>query len=44
MMGRLYGGGSMMGGSSSGWMMSETGYRQLIPAESTWITTDGGHR
>jgi rusticyanin len=30
MMGRLYGGGSMMGGSSYGWMMSETGYRWVM--------------
>ena len=30
MMGRLYGGGSMMGGSSYGWMMGGTGYRWMM--------------
>ena len=29
MMGRYYGGGPMMGGSSSGWMMSAAGYRSM---------------
>jgi rusticyanin len=39
MMGRLYGGGSMMGGSSSGWMMSETGYRWMMggPDAPAWM-------
>ncbi len=30
MMGRLYGGASMMGGSSYGWMMGGTGYRWMM--------------
>jgi rusticyanin len=30
MMGRMYGGGSMMGGSSYGWMMGGTGYRWMM--------------
>ena len=30
MMGRLYGGSSMMGGSSYGWMMGGTGYRWMM--------------
>jgi rusticyanin len=39
MMGRLYGGGSMMGGSSYGWMMSETGYRWVMggPDAPAWM-------
>jgi rusticyanin len=30
MMGRLYGGGSMMGGGSYGWMMGATGYQWMM--------------
>jgi rusticyanin len=39
MMGRLYGGGSMMGGSSYSWMMSETGYRWVMggPDAPAWM-------
>jgi rusticyanin len=39
MMGRLYGGTSMMGGSSYGWMMGGTGYRWMMggPAAPAWM-------
>jgi len=40
MMNGYYGGGSMMGGSSAGWMMSEAGYRWMTggAASPGWMT------
>jgi rusticyanin len=39
MMGRLYGGGSMMGGGSYGWMMGATGYQWMMggAAAPAWM-------
>jgi rusticyanin len=39
MMGRLYGGGSMMGGGSYGWMMGATGYQWMMggTAAPAWM-------